>query len=151
MTLLGGVIAMPTREEFTRALRLSAIATLFCLLWPVAALAQDLVTQTGSGSSLNIDLGTGAGLTERVVQLIGLITVLSLAPSIVTSAALARSRAVGKVGRPKITTPSPAPLRLSPGPSPPEAPSTRSARLSPLTSPAAMAPLLVSRSLALAP
>ena len=83
MTLLGGVIAMPTREEFTRALRLSAIATLFCLLWPVAALAQDLVTQTGSGSSLNIDLGTGAGLTERVVQLIGLITVLSLAPSIV--------------------------------------------------------------------
>jgi len=83
MTLLGGVIAMPTREEFARALRLSAIATLFCLLWPVAALAQDLVTQTGSGSSLNIDLGTGAGLTERVVQLIGLITVLSLAPSIV--------------------------------------------------------------------
>lgn len=83
MTLLGGVIAMPTREEFNKALRLSAIATLFCLLWPVAALAQDLVTQTGSGSSLNIDLGTGAGLTERVVQLIGLITVLSLAPSIV--------------------------------------------------------------------
>ena len=83
MTLLGGVIAMPTREELRKALRLSAIATLFCLLWPVAALAQDLVTQTGSGSALNIDLGTGAGLTERVVQLIGLITVLSLAPSIV--------------------------------------------------------------------
>ena len=83
MTRLPAVIAMPTREEFHRALRLSFIATLFCLLWPVGALAQDLVTQAGSGSAVNIDLGTGAGLTERVVQLIGLITVLSLAPSIV--------------------------------------------------------------------
>ncbi len=83
MTLPGGLFAMPTREEFRRALRLSLITTLFCLIWPAAALAQDLVTQAGSGSSLNIDLGTGAGLTERVVQLIGLITVLSLAPSIV--------------------------------------------------------------------
>jgi len=33
--------------------------------------------------AVNIDLGTGAGLTERVVQLVGLLTVLSLAPSIV--------------------------------------------------------------------
>lgn len=32
--------------------------------------------------SLNINLGTGAGLTERVVQLIALLTILSLAPSI---------------------------------------------------------------------
>jgi flagellar biosynthetic protein FliP len=32
---------------------------------------------------VNINLGTGGGLTERVVQLIGLMTVLSLAPSIV--------------------------------------------------------------------
>jgi len=32
---------------------------------------------------LNIDLGTGAGLSERVVQMVGLLTVLSLAPSIV--------------------------------------------------------------------
>ena len=32
--------------------------------------------------ALNINLGTGAGLTERVVQLIALLTVLSLAPSI---------------------------------------------------------------------
>ncbi len=32
---------------------------------------------------MNINLGTGAGLTDRVVQLIGLMTVLSLAPSIV--------------------------------------------------------------------
>jgi flagellar biosynthesis protein FliP len=32
--------------------------------------------------AVNIDLGTGAGLTERVLQLTALITVLSLAPSI---------------------------------------------------------------------
>ncbi|MDD3838929.1 MAG: flagellar type III secretion system pore protein FliP [Phenylobacterium sp.] len=43
------------------------------VLLPAAAQAQ----------AINIDLGTGAGLTERVVQLIGLLTVLSLAPSIV--------------------------------------------------------------------
>ncbi|WP_431355820.1 flagellar type III secretion system pore protein FliP [Caulobacter segnis] len=42
-------------------------------VWPAIALAQ----------SLNVNLGTGAGLTERVVQLMGLLTVLSLAPSIV--------------------------------------------------------------------
>ncbi|WP_425430372.1 flagellar type III secretion system pore protein FliP [Caulobacter mirabilis] len=43
------------------------------LIVPAAALAQ----------AVNINLGDGAGLTERVVQLIGLLTVLSLAPSIV--------------------------------------------------------------------
>jgi flagellar biosynthesis protein FliP len=43
------------------------------LMLPAAAAAQ----------AVNIDLGTGAGLTERVVQLMGLLTVLSLAPSIV--------------------------------------------------------------------
>ena len=36
-----------------------------------------------AAQAVNIDLGTGAGLTERVVQLVGLMTVLSLAPSIV--------------------------------------------------------------------
>ena len=36
-----------------------------------------------AAQALNIDLGTGGGLTERVVQLVGLLTVLSLAPSIV--------------------------------------------------------------------
>jgi flagellar biosynthetic protein FliP len=49
-----------------------AAGVLLALL-PVAAQAQ----------AINIDLGTGAGLTERVVQLVGLLTVLSLAPSIV--------------------------------------------------------------------
>ncbi len=60
-------------EEWRRAVVLAAMATLASLVFPAAALAQ----------ALNVNLGTGAGLTERVVQLIGLMTVLSLAPSIV--------------------------------------------------------------------
>ena len=36
-----------------------------------------------AAQALNLDLGTGGGLTDRVVQLVGLLTVLSLAPSIV--------------------------------------------------------------------
>jgi flagellar biosynthetic protein FliP len=35
-----------------------------------------------AGPAINIDLGNGAGLTERVLQMTALITVLSLAPSI---------------------------------------------------------------------
>ena len=53
--------------------RLLGLLLLILSLAPGVALAQ----------ALNIDLGTGAGLTERVVQLVGLLTVLSLAPSIV--------------------------------------------------------------------
>jgi flagellar biosynthetic protein FliP len=60
-------------EDVRRAFWLSAVITLGSLILPAAATAQ----------ALNIDLGTGAGLTERVVQLVGLLTVLSLAPSIV--------------------------------------------------------------------
>jgi flagellar biosynthesis protein FliP len=78
------VLALPTRAELKRALRLSLIVTLVSLslglILPVAAIAQEAAQ---SGSAISIDLGTGAGLTERVVQLVGLITVLSLAPSIV--------------------------------------------------------------------
>ena len=59
--------------DLRRAASLSALVTLASLAWPAVALAQ----------AVNIDLGTGAGLTERVVQLVGLLTVLSLAPSIV--------------------------------------------------------------------
>ena len=51
----------------------NGLVTLASLFLPGAGLAQ----------AVNIDLGTGAGLTERVVQLVGLLTVLSLAPSIV--------------------------------------------------------------------
>jgi flagellar biosynthetic protein FliP len=59
--------------EWRRAAMLALVTTLASLAFPAAAIAQ----------ALNINLGTGAGLTERVVQLIGLMTVLSLAPSIV--------------------------------------------------------------------
>ncbi len=66
------VTGLPPAEA-GRAARLAALTTLACLAWPAMAAAQ----------AVNIDLGTGAGLTDRVVQLIGLMTVLSLAPSIV--------------------------------------------------------------------
>jgi flagellar biosynthesis protein FliP len=59
--------------EWRRAAILAALTTLASLIFPAAAIAQ----------AVNINLGTGGGLTERVVQLIGLMTVLSLAPSIV--------------------------------------------------------------------
>jgi flagellar biosynthetic protein FliP len=62
-----------TAEDWRRAAVVSGLAGLAALTFPVAAAAQ----------AVNIDLGTGAGLTERVVQLVGLLTVLSLAPSIV--------------------------------------------------------------------
>ena len=60
-------------EDWRRAFLLSALITLGSLILPATALAQ----------AVNINLGTGAGLTERAVQLMGLLTVLSLAPSIV--------------------------------------------------------------------
>ena len=49
------------------------LTTLTAMALPTLAAAQ----------ALNVNLGTGAGLSERVVQLVGLLTVLSLAPSIV--------------------------------------------------------------------
>ena len=50
---------------------------------PGLFLALVLMPGAAAAQALNVDLGTGAGLTERVVQLVGLLTVLSLAPSIV--------------------------------------------------------------------
>ena len=70
--LLNAIRTLPA-AEWRRAAMLAALTTLVSLAFPAVALAQ----------ALNINLGTGAGLTERVVQLIGLMTVLSLAPSIV--------------------------------------------------------------------
>ncbi|HVI34150.1 MAG TPA: flagellar type III secretion system pore protein FliP [Phenylobacterium sp.] len=70
--LLKAIRALPA-EDWRRAAILAVLTTLGFMIFPAAAAAQ----------ALNIDLGTGAGLTERVVQLIGLLTVLSLAPSIV--------------------------------------------------------------------
>src|SRR5437868_1727958 len=63
------------RAVFALALTLGIIglAALGFLVFPAVAAAQ----------AVNINLGNGAGLTDRVVQLIGLMTVLSLAPSIV--------------------------------------------------------------------
>ena len=84
MKLATSIFVMPTRAELKRAAWLSLVTTLLCLAWPLAALAQEAAQAAGgTGSSINVDLGTGAGLTQRVVQLVGLMTVLSLAPSIV--------------------------------------------------------------------
>jgi flagellar biosynthetic protein FliP len=60
-------------EDVRKAALLAIGVTVASLIGPSIAAAQ----------ALNIDLGTGAGLTDRVVQLVGLLTVLSLAPSIV--------------------------------------------------------------------
>ena len=70
--LLKAIRGLPA-EEWRRAAALALLVTLASLTFPAMALAQ----------ALNVNLGTGAGLTERVVQLIALMTVLSLAPSIV--------------------------------------------------------------------
>ncbi len=59
--------------DLRRAALLSALTTLVTMAFPALAAAQ----------AINLDLGTGGGLTDRVVQLVGLLTVLSLAPSIV--------------------------------------------------------------------
>jgi flagellar biosynthetic protein FliP len=56
-----------------RAAGLALLTTAMSLIFPAMAAAQQL----------NINLGTGAGLTDRVIQLAALMTVLSLAPSIV--------------------------------------------------------------------
>jgi flagellar biosynthetic protein FliP len=60
-------------QDVRRAALISLIVTLGALVYPAHALAQQV----------DINLGSGAGLTDRVVQLVGLLTVLSLAPSIV--------------------------------------------------------------------
>jgi flagellar biosynthetic protein FliP len=68
-----GRLSRTLKADLKRAFLLSLITTLGALIWPAVAAAQ----------SINLDLGTGGGLTERIVQLVGLMTVLSLAPSIV--------------------------------------------------------------------
>jgi flagellar biosynthetic protein FliP len=60
--------------DLRRAALISVLAALATAVMPAAALAS---------SAINVNLGTGAGLSERVVQMVGLLTVLSLAPSIV--------------------------------------------------------------------
>ncbi len=63
------------RSSFSLGMRVLAVS-----LMTAAAVA---LPETAVAQTLNVDLGSGAGLTERVVQLVGLLTVLSLAPSIV--------------------------------------------------------------------
>jgi flagellar biosynthesis protein FliP len=60
-------------DDLRHALKIASLSGLASLAFPAVALAQ----------AVNIDLGTGAGLTDRVIQLAGLLTVLSLAPSII--------------------------------------------------------------------
>jgi flagellar biosynthetic protein FliP len=65
----------PSRQwigQFGSRRALAGIVLLAALLLPAVALGQDI----------SIDFGDDASLTERAVQLIGLVTLLSLAPSI---------------------------------------------------------------------
>jgi flagellar biosynthetic protein FliP len=78
--MLKAVLWPVSREEIRRAAVIAALSGLVGLLFPALALAQAAAAQA---PGLSINLGTGAGLTDRVVQLVGLMTVLSLAPSIV--------------------------------------------------------------------
>jgi len=73
MRLFFRALATLPATDWRRAAGLAALVSLVSIIGPTVAHAQ----------ALNVDLGTGAGLTERVVQLVGLLTVLSLAPSIV--------------------------------------------------------------------
>jgi flagellar biosynthetic protein FliP len=61
------------RRELGKFCLYGLVTMVGCMVFPAISMAQ----------AVNIDLGNGAGLTERVVQLMGLLTILSLAPSIV--------------------------------------------------------------------
>jgi flagellar biosynthetic protein FliP len=67
----------PIAKTLTRDLRRAALLALAATLATVAG------PSLAAAQAINLDLGTGGGLTDRVVQLVGLLTVLSLAPSIV--------------------------------------------------------------------
>ena len=73
MRAIVSALAAVKPAELRRAALISIGATALSLAYPTFAAAQ----------AINLDLGTGGGLTDRVVQLVGLLTVLSLAPSIV--------------------------------------------------------------------
>lgn len=67
-----------------RAAHLSTGGAVVATLLAVAAVIAfpDLAhAQAAAAPSINIDLGTGGGLTERMLQLMALVTVLSVAPS----------------------------------------------------------------------
>lgn len=61
-----------------RSILILAATLTAALVWlPGLAHAQET-----AAPSINIDLGTGGGLTERMLQLVALVTVLSIAPSV---------------------------------------------------------------------
>ncbi len=62
----------PSSQRATLSFAAAAILFVLIVGWPTELSAQQL----------SIDFGEGAGLTERAVQIIALITILSLAPSI---------------------------------------------------------------------
>jgi flagellar biosynthetic protein FliP len=70
------VVLVPSQRARRAPGRLGALAfgVLFCL----GSFAGQAHAQT-----LSLDLGTGAGLTERALQLVALVTVLAIAPSVV--------------------------------------------------------------------
>jgi flagellar biosynthetic protein FliP len=73
LTRLRRLIGHFTGVDVRRAAALALATTALALLGPTLAAAQ----------AINLDMGTGGGLTDRVIQLVALLTVLSLAPSIV--------------------------------------------------------------------
>jgi flagellar biosynthesis protein FliP len=64
-----------TSFEIARRVRLTTVAGAVALILAMAA-------SPAAAQDISINLGQGGGLTERVIQLVALLTVLSLAPSI---------------------------------------------------------------------
>jgi len=65
-----------------RRVRLATVAADIVLAVTTTLLAATLVATPAWAQDISINFGSGGGLTERVLQLIALMTVLSLAPSI---------------------------------------------------------------------
>lgn len=63
-----------------------ATAALWATRLVAAALVLALGTAAAGAQSVSVDLGAGGGVTERALQLIALITVLALAPSVLVMA-----------------------------------------------------------------
>ncbi len=62
-------------KRFWKGARLAGVAF-------IAAYVGTFAGSVAFAQAINVDLGTGSGLTERVFQLLALITVLSVAPSV---------------------------------------------------------------------
>lgn len=63
-----------------------APATLWAARFVIAAVTLALGTSAAGAQSVSVDLGAGGGVTERALQLVALITVLALAPSVLVMA-----------------------------------------------------------------